>query len=102
MSNKATTTLHIPMDATVKERLDAKAKSLGFDSAQAYIRVWAKAEVDGRTMDFGDSWGGPTPEAAARLDRLADEAKAESAAGKLKSFTSTDDMMDFLTSATAA
>ena len=38
------TTLHIPMDQTVRKLLEAKAKRFGFDSVQAYIRVWAKAE----------------------------------------------------------
>ena len=49
MSN---TTLHIPMDKTIRDNLEAKAKKLGFDSAQAYIRVWAKAEAEGRTLSF--------------------------------------------------
>lgn len=60
-------TLHILMDPAVKKRLDERAKRLGFDSAQAYIRVWAKTEADGRAVDFGkDDRGEPTPEAAAR------------------------------------
>lgn len=70
-----TTTLHIPMDKNVRTQLEAKAKRLGFDSAQAYIRVWAKAEAEGRTVSFGDDWGEPSDEAADRLNKAADEAK---------------------------
>lgn len=72
MSN---TTLHIPIDKTVRDQLEAKAKKLGFDSAQAYIRVWAKAEAEGRSISFGDDWGEPSDEAAERLNKAADEAK---------------------------
>jgi hypothetical protein len=89
------------MSRSVRQRLDAKAKKLGFDSAQAYIRVWAQAEADGRTLDFGDDWGQPTPEAAARLDRLAREARVQSTAGKLPRFTDIDDMMEYLGSGKA-
>ena len=85
------TTLHIPMDREVREQLEAKAKKLGFDSAQAYIRVWAKAEAEGRTMSFGDSWGEPTIEATVRLRKLAIEALAQSSAGALVSYDSADD-----------
>lgn len=101
-SNSNITTLHIPIDARVRRQLDAKAKRLGFDSAQAYIRVWAQAEVDGRILDFGDEWGEPTPEAAARLNRWTEEAIAESKAGKLPRFTNVDDMMEYLHGDSAA
>lgn len=70
------TTLHIPMDANVRNMLETKAKQLGFDSAQAYIRVWAKAEAEGRKLNFGDDeWVAPSDSAAARLNTLADEAR---------------------------
>ena len=69
------TTLHIPMDKEIRDGLEAKAKKLGFDSAQAYIRVWAKAEAEGRALSFGDEWGEPSDEAAARINKIADEAR---------------------------
>jgi antitoxin component of RelBE/YafQ-DinJ toxin-antitoxin module len=68
------TTLHIPIDTNVRKKLDIKARKLGFDSTQALIRVWAKAVVDGRTLNFGDDWGEPSDEAAARINKDADEA----------------------------
>src|SRR4051812_22670655 len=94
-------TLHIPLDTTVRDKLATKAKSLGFDSVQAYIRVWAKAQADGRELDFGDPWGQPTPEAAARLNRWSAEAVELSRAGKLPRFTNVGDMMDHLDNAKA-
>lgn len=63
------------MDKDVLEGLKRRAEALGFDSAQALIRVWAKAEVDGRELSFGDDWGEPSKEAAARLNKAAAEAK---------------------------
>ena len=96
-------TLHIPMNRMVKKRLDEKAKRLGFDSAQAYIRVWAKAQADGRAVDFGDDdWGEPTPEAAVRLNRWAEEAVRDSKAGKLKSFHTVEEFMADLGNGEAA
>jgi hypothetical protein len=68
-------TLHVPMDIKVREQLEIKAKKLGFDSAQAYIRVWAKAEAEGRIINFGDNWGEPSNEAAERLNNAAEDAK---------------------------
>jgi hypothetical protein len=89
-------TLHIPIDRTLRDRLDTKAKRLGFGSAQAYIRVWAMAEAEGRTLSFGeDDWGEPTPEAAARLHRLAAEALSQIKTGDLPAYHTAD---DFLTS----
>lgn len=90
-------TLHIPLERSAEKRLDEKAKRLGFDSAQAYILVLAVAEADDRTIDFGaDDWGEPTHEAAARLNRLAEEAIRDSKAGRLPSFTNVKDMMEHL------
>lgn len=71
-----TTTLHIPMDKTVRAKLEAKAKRLGFDSAQAYIRVWAKAEAENRILNFDDDdWSEPSAAAVKRLDKAAEDAK---------------------------
>jgi hypothetical protein len=90
-----TTTLHIPMDKAIREKLEAKARKLGFDSAQAYIRVWAKAEADNRVLSFdNDDWGEPSSTAANRINRAAEEAKK----GKnvSKPFYSVEEMMAHL------
>lgn len=94
MSN---TTLHIPMDKTIRSQLEAKAKRLGFDSAQAYIRVWAKAEAEGRNIDYGiDDWGEPSAEAAKKLNKIT----AEALGGKnvSKKFSTTEEALDHLNS----
>jgi hypothetical protein len=90
-----TTTLHIPMDKTVREKLESKAKRLGFDSAQAYIRVWAKAEAENRILSFDDDdWGEPSAAASKRLNKAAEDAKR----GKNVSqpFYSVEEMMSHL------
>jgi hypothetical protein len=67
--------IQVPIDKDVRDKLEQRATDLGFDSIQAYFRFWAKAEVDGRhpNLDF-DDWGEPTDEAAARLNKAAEEA----------------------------
>ncbi|MGH7195213.1 MAG: hypothetical protein ACREGA_00325 [Candidatus Saccharimonadales bacterium] len=91
----STTILHIPIDKTVREQLEAKAKRLGFDSAQAYIRVWAQAEAEGRIVSFGDDdWGEPSPAALRRLNKAAEDAKQ--AKNVSKPFHTVQDMMSHL------
>jgi len=71
-----TSTIHIPLEPTLRKDFTAKAKQLGFDSAQAYLRVIIKAAVDGRRIDLEiDDWGAPSDEAAERLNKAAEEAK---------------------------
>lgn len=71
-----TSTIHVPLDPAIRKRFTAQAKQLGFDSAQAYLRVLIKAAVDGRRIDLDmDEWGSPSDEAAARLNKAAEEAK---------------------------
>ncbi|MGH7196134.1 MAG: hypothetical protein ACREGA_05180 [Candidatus Saccharimonadales bacterium] len=95
MSN--TSTIHVPLDPAVRQQFTAKAKQLGFDSAQAYLRVMIKAAVDERRIDLAvDDWGEPSPEAAARLNKAAEEAIAASKAGELPSFTDVNSMMKYL------
>jgi len=86
--------LQVPMDKKLRDELEKRALSLGFDSAQAYIRVWAKAETEGRHLNFDeDSWGEPSPEAIARWDKQIKEIEADKKAGKLKSYTSVEEFM---------
>ncbi|HSX06481.1 MAG TPA: hypothetical protein VLG92_02070 [Candidatus Saccharimonadia bacterium] len=71
-----TSTIHVPLEPTIRKKFAAQAKQLGFDSAQAYLRVLIKAAVDGRRIDLDvDEWGQPSDEAAVRLNKAADDAK---------------------------
>ncbi|HUY84972.1 MAG TPA: hypothetical protein VMU97_00450 [Candidatus Dormibacteraeota bacterium] len=71
-----TSTIHVPIEPTIRKKFTAKAKQLGFDSAQAYLRVIIKAAVDGRRINLDvDEWGEPSAAAAARLNKAAEEAK---------------------------
>jgi len=71
-----TSTIHVPLDSNVRKKFTVQAKQLGFDSAQAYLRVLIRAAVDGRRIDLDvDEWGQPSDEAAARLNRAAEAAK---------------------------
>lgn len=88
-----TTKLQIPIDQEVREGLERRARSLGFDSAQAYIRVWAKAEADGRKLDFDGNSVTLSPEANARYEQMIAELEAEKQAGTVTTFTSVDAFM---------
>lgn len=92
-----TSTIHVPLEPSVRKQFTAKAKQLGFDSAQAYLRVIIKAAVDGRHINLElDDWGNPSPEAVARINRWTAEAIADSKAGKLPGFTDAKSMMEYL------
>jgi antitoxin component of RelBE/YafQ-DinJ toxin-antitoxin module len=88
-----TTKLQIPIDQDVREGLERRAHSLGFDSAQAYIRVWAKAEADGRKLDFDSKAVVLSPEANARYEQMIAELDEEKKSGKIKKFNSVEDFM---------
>lgn len=88
-----TTKLQIPIDQDVREALERRARSLGFDSAQAYIRVWAKAEAEGRKLDFDSKAVTLSPEANARYEQMIAELDKEKQLGKVKEYTSADDFM---------
>lgn len=88
-----TTKLQIPIDQDVREGLERRAHSLGFDSAQAYIRVWAKAEADGRKLDFDGTAVVLSAEANARYEQIIAEFELEKKAGKVQEFTSVDEFM---------
>lgn len=71
-----TSTIHVPVEPKVRKQFTQKAKQLGFDSAQAYLRVMIKAVVDDRRIDLDiDTWGEPSDAAAARLNKAAKEAE---------------------------
>ena len=85
--------LQIPIDQDVREGLERRARSLGFDSAQAYIRVWAKAEADGRKLDFDGKTIVLSPEANARYEQMIAELESEKKSGTIPKFTSADEFM---------
>lgn len=93
-----TTRLTIPMPNQLRKQLVERATNLGFDSAQALLRYASKAIVDERTDMFGkeDSWGQPSPKAAARLNRWTEEAKRDLKAGKLKGYATAEEFLQSL------
>ncbi|MEK7603287.1 MAG: hypothetical protein AAB459_03530 [Patescibacteria group bacterium] len=94
-----TSTIHIPLESSLRKKFTSKAKQLGFDSAQAYLRVIIKATVDGRRIDLEvDDWGQPSSEATARLNKWTAEAIKDSKTGKLPGFTDSKSMMEYLQS----
>jgi antitoxin component of RelBE/YafQ-DinJ toxin-antitoxin module len=90
-------TIHIPLEPRVRKQFTQKAKALGFDSAQAYLRVLIKAVVDDRRIDLDiDTWGEPSDAAAERLNKAAEDAKK--GIGLSKAFNNADDLVQDLLS----
>lgn len=81
------------MDSKVKEALERKARNLGFDSAQAYIRVWAKAEVEGRKLDLDSNAVTLSPESARRYDKMSEDLEEQIRKGEAKEYATTEDFM---------
>jgi antitoxin component of RelBE/YafQ-DinJ toxin-antitoxin module len=91
-----TTKLQIPIDPDVREGLERRARSLGFDSAQAYIRVWAKAEAEGRKLDFDGRAITLSPAANERYIQMVNELDAQKANEVVKTFQTVDEFMEDL------
>src|SRR5205809_100824 len=89
--------IQVPVDEDVRNRLKKRAGQLGFDSSQALLRYVAKSIVEGRRVTFGeiqDDWGEPSDEAAARLNKAAEEAKR--GINVSEPFYTVEEMMDHL------
>jgi hypothetical protein len=92
MNSMSQVKLQIPMDKSVRDGLEKRAKDLGFDSAQAYIRFWAKAQADGRSYYLGEPEQ-MTPE----MEKIAEDAMREIAAGDVSpAFDNAQDAIDYL------
>lgn len=87
------TKLQVPMEQTVRDSLERRAHRLGFDSAQAYIRVWAKAEAEGRKLDFDSRAVVLSPEADERYQTMVAELESAKKRGQVKRFTTTGEFM---------
>ena len=93
------TRLTIPMDDKLRKQLKQRAVSLGFDSSQALLRYVTKAIVDGREVTFGqenEDWGSPPAHVEARWKKDLEELEADRKAGKVKSYTDVDEMLEDL------
>lgn len=84
--------LQVPMDKDVRDGLEKRAKDLGFDSAQAYIRFWAKAQTDGRSYYLGEPEQ-MTPE----MEQAAEQAMIDIKNGDtVGPFPNTDEAIEYL------
>lgn len=88
------------MDATLRDGLSKLASERGFDSVQAYIRFWAKNEVEGRKVTFREDepWPAPSPELEAKWDHEIAEMREQEARGGIKEFTNAKDALAHLNS----
>jgi len=88
-----TTKIQVPIDKDVRDGLEKRAKELGFDSAQAYIRVWAKAEAEGRKLDFDSNIIILSPDANKRYSKMIGELDEEKNKEEIESFESVEEFM---------
>ena len=92
MTMSDTSTIHVPIEPKVRKQFTLRAKQLGFDSAQAYLRVIIKAVVDERRIDLDiDKWGEPSDAAAKSMNNAAED--AEKGINLSGPFESVDDFM---------
>ena len=84
------------MDSEVRDGLELRARELGFDSAQAYIRFWAKSEVEGRKIDFVSPMVTLSSEADSRYEKAIKDMSILRKEGKLKTYTSVNEFMEDL------
>lgn len=91
-----TTKLQVPIDSDVRDGLELRAKELGFDSAQAYIRFWAKSEVVGRRVDFGSPAITLSDESDTRYEEAVSDMAKLRKTGKLKTYSTVSEFMEDL------
>ena len=91
-----TTKLQVPIDSDLRDGLEIRAKELGFDSAQAYIRFWAKSEVEGRKIDFGTPMITLSTDADNRYENAVSNMATERKAGRLKAYSTVEEFMEDL------
>ncbi|HEV2402600.1 MAG TPA: hypothetical protein VGS08_00175 [Candidatus Saccharimonadales bacterium] len=88
----STVKIQVPIDKDIRDQWEGYAHYNGFDSLQAYIRFIAKADVDGRRVNFEESVR-LSPEAEARYAKEIAENEKLRRQGKLKSYDNVDDFM---------
>lgn len=90
--------VQVPMEKSLRDALAELAADRGFDSVQAYVRFWATNAVKGRSMQFEENepWPEPDKTVTTQLQARAAQARQDSEAGKLPSFTKAADALDYL------
>lgn len=82
------------MDKDLRAGLQARAKSLGFDSSQALLRYVAKAIIDDRMVTFGqDNWGEPPEHVLKHWEEEVADLPRQLKTGEAKKFDNIDDLM---------
>lgn len=92
-----TVKLQVPIDKDIRDQWERYANRNGFDSLQAYIRFLAKADVDGRRINFEESVH-LSPEAEVRYAKEIAEHEELRRKGKIKSYGNVGDLMKDLLS----
>lgn len=88
----STVKLQVPIDKDIRDQWERYASRNGFDSLQAYIRFLAKADVDGRRVNFEESVQ-LSPEADARYAKEIAEHEELRRKGKVKSYDNVNELM---------
>jgi hypothetical protein len=90
----STVKIQVPMDKSLRDALAKRSKYLGFDSIQAFLRFLAKAEVDGRSVNFdSQEWPQPPQHVADRLHKELSEQIQLEKEGLSKSYHNVDDLI---------
>lgn len=95
--NKTTVKLQIPLDKSLKDKIEKHAHAMGFGSVQDFTRVMYATVVQ-TNMQFSltDNTQRLSPAAEARYAKQLQQFKADRKAGKVKSFDNVDEALDYL------
>ncbi len=95
--NKATVKLQIPLNKSLRDRVEKHARKMGFSSLQDFTRVlFTNVVQDDLRFSLVGAPEELSPEASVRLDRLTREALGDYKAGKLKSFDNVEGFLSNL------
>lgn len=97
MSN-TTVKLQIPLERTLRDRVEKHARSMGFSSVQDFTRVMFSTVIN-NNLQFSLTNSDEkklSPEAEARYMKQLEEFEIDKKAGKMQSFDNPDDALNFL------
>lgn len=96
--NDSTVKLQIPLNKSLRDRVEKHAKSMGFSSVQDFTRVMYSTILN-NNLQFNLSTVANrqlSPEAEERYIKQLEEFEKDKKAGKVQSFSDPDDALKFL------
>lgn len=95
--NDTTVKLQIPLNKSLRDKIEKHARSLGFSSVQDFTRVMYSTVLENNMrLSFSDPEERLSPEAEARYMKQLERHEIDRKAGKVQSFDNPEDALRFL------